>query len=235
MSSDAGRFAVYFAPDPESTLGRFGRHWLGYDAATGVKLPQPVLARFVPERLAAITEDARHYGFHATLKPPFFLADGCTPAALERAAVDFAARRVPFLASPPTLASISEFWALTFAQRCPAMERLAADCVEHFDPFRAAPSENELAKRRRAGLSPAQDALLVRWGYPYVMEEFRFHLTLSARLDPSEGEVLRRELTPLVAPLCHDSLAVDAICLFHQPAPQSPFRELRRFRFGGSG
>lgn len=32
-----------------------------------------------------------------------------------------------------------------------------------------------LARRRERPLSPQQEIYLARWGYPYVLEEFRFH------------------------------------------------------------
>src|SRR5229473_956510 len=82
----------------------------------------------------------------------------------------------------------------------------------------AGSSARELAKRRRAGLTAAQEALLARWGYPYVMDAFRFHLTLTSRLDAAEGAALKEGLAPIVAPLCRAPLVIDAISLFHEPA-----------------
>ena len=37
----------------------------------------------------------------------------------------------------------------------------------------------------KSGLTDRQEALLTQWGYPYVMEEFRFHITLTGALDPA--------------------------------------------------
>ena len=224
-----GRFALYFAPRSGTALDRFGAHWLGYDAQSGELLPQPTAPGFAPSRIAEITAEARQYGFHATLKPPFRLAEGHDSAALQKEIAALAARHAAFTAPPLKLASIAGFWALVLSAPCPAMGALAAACVAELDPFRAPPEEVELVKRRRVGLTPAQDALLLRWGYPYVMAEFRFHMTLSARLGAEEGERLRRALAPLVAPICAEPLRVDALALFHQPNSAEPLRLVERY------
>lgn len=224
MSRADRRYAIYFAPTPSSALGRFGQEWLGDDAPSISDMPG--VSR---ERLAAITAEPRIYGFHATLKPPFALADGEGAADLDHALAAFAAVRQSFLAPRLHLTSLDGFWALTLAQPSAAVDRLAEDCVARFDRFRAPPSREELERRRRAGLTPSQEALLQRWGYPYVFEEFRFHMTLTARLTGAEAALLGERLAPIVEPLCRRSLRVDAVALFHQPAPGERFRQVRRY------
>jgi len=229
----SGRYAVYFAPEPGSVLARFGASWLGYDVATGEARVQPVVTGIDPEHRYAITAEPRRYGFHATLKPPFYLAEGTGAEALDDAVAALAGRIVAFEAPPLQLSRISGFLALTLSAPCAEMLRLADRCVEALDAFRAPPAEAELARRRRASLTPRQDALLGRWGYPYVMEEFRFHLTLTARLGAAEGETVSAALAPLVAPFCEVPLKIDAISLFHQPQDAAPFRLLRRYALTG--
>lgn len=231
--SGGERYAVYFAPEPGSPLARFGAAWLGYDVATGEAVEQPAPPGISAERLRHITAEPRRYGFHATLKPPFVLADGSAPDALAEAAEALAQGLPAFAAPPLQLSRLSGFLALTLSGRCPAMQHLADRCVSELDAFRAPPSAVELARRRRANLSPRHEALLVRWGYPYVMDEFRFHMTLTARLDAEESAVVERALVPLVAPLCATPLAVDALSLFHQPSADAPFCLLRRYRLEG--
>ena len=119
------------------------------------------------------------------------------------------------------------------SESCPAMDQLAAVCVSELDRFRTPPSTAELVRRRRAGLTPAQDVLLGRWGYPYVMQEFRFHMTLTARLDPEKSAAVGVQLAPLVEPLCQSALAVEAIGLFHQRGPDAPFRLVHRYPLAG--
>jgi putative phosphonate metabolism protein len=228
----SGRYAVYFAPEPGSNLARFGATWLGYDVAIGRAVAQPSVTEIDPERLHAITAEPRRYGFHATLKPPFALADGTEAEALA-AAVALANGIVAFTAPRLHLTRISGFLALTLSERCASMHDLADRCVSELDRFRAPPSAAELERRRRANLTARQDALLARWGYPYVMEEFRFHMTLTARLDAEEGAIVRAALAPLVAPLCESPLAIDAISLFHQEGAEAPFRLLERYKLTG--
>ena len=234
MTADRGRYAIYFSPDRDSALGIFGRHWLGYDADSGEATEQSALATLSPQRLAEITAEPSRYGFHATLKPPFVLAAGRSIDELSVAMEALAAQCPPVLAPPLTLASISGFWSLVPSRPCRAIDLLAEDCVRRFDAFRAPPSDDELAKRRRAPLTATQEALLVHWGYPYVMDEFRFHMTLTARLAAPEASRLEAILSPLVAPLCGEALRIDATGLFHQPAPEEHFRLVRRYRLAGT-
>lgn len=229
MAAAAARYAIYFAPGPTSALARFGKHWLGRDPVSGAEEAQPTIAGVSVARLAEITADSRHYGFHATLKPPFALAEGCDGRALHQAIANFAATRPPLQAPPLRLAAIGGFLALLPSSACPALIDLAADCVREFDAFRAPADEAELAKRRQPGLTPRQDELLQQWGYPYVMEEFRFHMTLTTRLDAGERITLINALQPMLAGICRRPLRVDAIALFEQPTRTAPFRLVRRY------
>lgn len=229
MSEDRGRWAIYFAPESGSPLARFGAEWLGYDVATGTAVPQLVVATVDAERLREITAEPRRYGFHATLKPPFELAEGRTPEELDDALAALARGQARFGAPTLRLSSIFGFWALTLSAPCPPIFELADCCVRELDRFRAPPSAEELARRRRANLTPRQDELLTRWGYPYVMDEFRFHMTLTARLDAADGAGVARVLEPLVAPLRREPLEIDALSLFHQERGDAPFRLVRRY------
>jgi putative phosphonate metabolism protein len=233
MAAEQGRYAIYYAPAPESALGRLGRAWLGYDSETGTPVAQPPVAAIEARRLAEITAEPRRYGFHATLKPPFSLAPGRTAIGLATALAAFAAEQPAVVVPPLALATIGDFWALVPSQPCPPLADLAAACVRRFDPFRAPPSEEELARRRHAGLNPTQEALLARWGYPYVMEAFRFHLTLTGRLAGDEASTIGTILADRVAPLCRAALPVDALALFHQPRRDENFRLVRRYRLAG--
>ncbi len=227
----SARYAVYFAPPPGSALAEFGAVWLGRDCADGTARAQPAVDGLSPTRLAEITTSPRHYGFHGTLKPPFALADGCCEADLLAAVAAFAAARAGFDAPPLRVAALSGFTALVLSAPCPAMRDLAADCVRDLDRFRAPAGAAELARRRAAGLSPRQDALLRAWGYPYVMDEFRFHMTLTERLPAADRAVVMAALAPLAAPVTEAPLQVDGIAVFHQPDRESPFNLLRRFPF----
>jgi len=232
VSSDpAPRYAVYYAPPEGSPLDRFGRAWLGRDAATGADVEPPTLPGLDRARWREITAEPRRYGFHGTLKPPFALADGRQADDLLAAVAGFAAGRAGFVLPPLRLARLSGFLALIPSMPSEPLAALAADCVRTFDAFRAPPGEAELARRRRAGLDPRQEANLLRWGYPYVMEDFRFHLTLTCRLGPDEADRVERGLERLVAPLLKAPFVVDAITVFEEAAPGEPFLRIARLPF----
>lgn len=227
------RYAIYFAPAVESDLARFADRWLGRDAETGKALPQPTLDGLGVDRVWALTEAPRHYGFHGTLKPPFHLAQGCDVDDLSRAMAGFAARQAPFEIAALHLREIGDFLALVPADPPPALSSLADACVTEFDAYRAPPDATELAKRHAAGLTPRQAELLARWGYPYVLDEFRFHLTLTGPIaDPAERTRVAGLLQPLVAPLLMQRVPVRELSLFHQPDRATPFRLIQRVPFG---
>jgi putative phosphonate metabolism protein len=227
------RHAIYFAPLEGSELARFGDRWLGRDAATDQALLQPALDGLEPSRLDALTEAPRHYGFHGTLTPPFQLAKRCDVGDLTRALTGFAMRQTPFEIAALHLKEIGDFLALVPADPAPALSSLADACVTEFDAYRAPPDAAEVAKRHAAGLTPRQAELLARWGYPYVLDEFRFHLTLTGPVsDCAERHRVAGLLQPLVAPLLDQPVPVRELCLFHQPDRATPFRLIQRFPFG---
>jgi len=228
------RYAIYFAPPEESELWRFGIRWLGRDPVSGEPLPQPEGPGLTVDQLAAVTESPRNYGFHATMKPPFHLADGTDALQLRAAVAAFAAAQAAFDAPPVAIKRIGRFQAFALTAPCEAMQRLAADCVRAFDDFRAPQSEADLAKRREAGLSDRQEHYLQQWGYPYVMEEFRFHMTmLGSTRDEAVHEAVAAYLAPRTVRFAEEPLPVDAICLYRQETRKAPFLLEERFPFGG--
>ncbi|MDB5411787.1 MAG: hypothetical protein JWR10_122 [Rubritepida sp.] len=219
------RVAVYWAPDLGDPLHDAGSRWLGRDAETGVELPQPIL----PD-LAAITADPRSYGLHATLKPPFRLAAGYAEFLAE--VVRWAASIVPFDLPPLAVQDLKGFLALRESTPCPALHALADNAVAALDAHRAQPSQDELARRRKSGLSSAQEELLLRWGYPYVMVEWRFHVTLTRRLSPEEAAVIRPAAEAHFASIAGVPRKVGAVCVFTQAAPGKPFLIAERIPLG---
>ncbi len=228
------RFAIYFSPDGGSPLARVGAAWLGRDCATGEEPRHPAVPGFPPARIAEITAPARHYGFHATLKPPFALAEGRTADELDRLLDDFARRRAPVGGLTLAVRVLDGFLALMPTRESAELQGLAADCVRVFDSFRASASDEELRQRRSAGLSALEESLLQCWGYPYVMEGFRFHMTLTGRLPPEERERLAPVLSRMFDPVIGPSFAIDAVGLFRQESRDRPFRLVRRYPLSGS-
>jgi len=221
------RYALYAAPPSGSALAAFGAAWLGYDAETGQTLAPPVIDGLTPDRWDLLTKRARHYGFHGTFKAPFELANGKSAKEMIDALADFAAARHAF-DLPLTLARIGGFLALVPATEIAAVNDLANVCVDAFDGFRRPETPDQVAKRR-AGLSARQSAHLDRWGYPYVFEDYRYHMTLTDPLPGEESERLQGALAELLKPLLAQPMRLDAICLFTQSDRAAPFRLTRRF------
>jgi putative phosphonate metabolism protein len=223
------RYALYVVPARGSVLGDFGGRWLGRDADEDTALEQPRLGDVAPASVAEITAEARRYGFHATLKPPFRLAEERNEAELVAALEAFARTQSAVGGIPLHLAAISGFLALVPDGRPPALHDLADACVRELDLFRRPVEEAEIARRRRAGLSELEEEMLRRWGYPYVFESFRFHMTLTRRLAPEERARLEPMLRALVAPAVVAPLAIVDLALMIEPTPGANFRVLRRF------
>ncbi len=204
MSDAWQRYAIYYLP-PAGVLAEFGARWLGWDVAGGMACAQ------TPED-AALTQRARKYGFHATLKAPFRLAEGHSPEALHEAVANLAAGQRPARADGLRLDRIGRFMALEIAGDSAEIDALAAACVTGLDHMRAPLRPADLERRRAARLTPAQDALLLDWGYPYVLAEFRFHMTLTGPVPPAQADAVRdrlaRELPPLPRPFVIEQIAL---------------------------
>jgi len=222
--SDFPRYAIYYAPSPISALDRFGTQLLGYDAHEGEDLPFPIAVIHAVPDWRDITSDPRKYGFHATLKAPFALAPGMSETELLNACGDFAAtpRSIPLIR--PIVDSISGFIAVIPVEPSPELMGLAADCVTAFDSFRAPLTEEDRARRKPSQLTAAQREQLDRWGYPYVMEEFRFHMTLTGRLPTERREPIVAMLRSYFAALTLTTLAIDRIAVFRQDDAAARFR-----------
>lgn len=234
VSKAAPRYAIYFTPPRGSPLERFGAAALGYDAHTGDAVPRQSWIGLEDKRLDEITAEPRRYGFHATLKAPFRLGDGCTPGGLADAVRSLAASYgvIPIGRLKPVL--LGSFVALVPELPSRALDLLAAECVASFDCFRAPLDDAERERRRCAELTLRQSVLLERWGYPYVFEEFRFHMSLTGALPKDERETWLRQLSSAFKAITEPDIVVDALTLLRQE-PGAFFRVIERFPFLGSG
>jgi putative phosphonate metabolism protein len=226
------RYALYAVPPAPHPLWSVTAEWLGRDPETGADLTAQLPDWLAPTRWREITAEPRRYGFHGTLKPPFALTAGNSTADLAAGLQRFADETPRLGGVRLTVASLSGFLALVPCEPAPSLLALADRCVRHFDAFRAPPREAELARRRRAGLSPAQEAHLRRWGYPYVFDQFRYHMTLSGRLDTAERERVGNWLTDRLEASIAAPVPLD-LALFEQPSRDLPFRLVRRYPAGG--
>ncbi len=223
------RYAVYFAPRPGTFADR-AADWLGRDAVTGQALAQPLLPG-VPQP-EAITVDPRRYGFHATLRAPFHPAKGLTVHEIADATATLAARLAPVTCDGLRLENLHGFLALTPTGCEAALLDLAAAVVEATNPLRAPLTAAEVARRRPESLSPRQRALLDQWGYPFVMDEFRFHLTLTDRLPDDQARTVATALQAHFAPILPSPFVIEDLSLFGEDADGS-FHLLHRYALTG--
>ncbi|WMT79030.1 DUF1045 domain-containing protein [Bradyrhizobium sp. Ash2021] len=218
------RYAIYYAPAPGSVLDRFGADLLGYDAYRGDDLPFPGDVTLARPDWRDLTQDPRKYGFHATLKAPMALAPGRTEAELAAACESFAAtaRSIPMI--EPVVGSISGFIAVMLAKPSTELVQFVGDVTREFDSFRAPLTAGDRARRNPEKLTPRQCEYLDRWGYPYVMEEFRFHMTLTGRLDEARRVPVMAMLRDRFSAIGLKTLAIDRIALFRQDHADARFR-----------
>ena len=227
------RYAIYFAPEPGTLLDTFGRQWLGRDMSGTLADGQMNVPGVSAERLAQLTERPRRYGMHATLKPPFELTPGASLDALLAVAKVLAKGLAPIELPPLELDVIGNFIALTPEVSSAALEALASNCVRALEGFRlplTADQEEEFQSNR---LTVHQEQMLEHWGYPYVMEEFRFHITLTEPLlDEAERTAVLAALTRLAAPLLGQRIAVRELTIVCQQGRRQPMSLIARIPFG---
>jgi putative phosphonate metabolism protein len=219
------RFAIYFVPDPDTALYRFGAAVLGYDCYTGQPVEHPHDIGLTETEWAALSAEPCIYGFHATLKAPFRLRGEFGSDDLRVDLKTLAASIPTTPALEPAVGLIGGFIAIVPRTPSPAIDRLAADCVRAFDRFRRPMTADERGRRLDSGLSQHQTANLDRWGYPYVFEEFRFHMTLVGRIEADRRMAIHALLRDAFTRHCgSEPIRLDRLALARQDQPKAPFR-----------
>ena len=228
----AHRYALYLAPT--GPWREHGSRWLGRCADTGLALP-PRPGQNAEAR--NWTEAPRHYGLHATLKPPFRLNPGASPEQVDAAARQLAAGGTPFsleLECEPLRGFLAWRIAASDTQGRVRIQALAEAAVRDLDPLRAPPTPEETARRQPQSLSPAQQTMLARWGYPYVFDTYVFHITLTGKLQGEALSQAQAEIAAFADPLRGQPMAVPGVSVYVQPAPGADFVAARHYGFDGS-
>ncbi len=220
MTAEAARYAVYFVPRAGTRLAAFGERWLGAGDGFGIA------------GRVGLTQAPRRYGFHATLKAPFYLAEVASEADLVRVGAAFVAGWAAFDIGPLRVERLDEFVALTPVAVSTQLDDLAASCVRAFEPLRAPLSRADRARRLSAGLDAHEIAHLDKWGYPYVFERFQFHMSLTSAVDPQVAETVRGQLAQHYTAY-DQSVVVDAVAICRQPSRDAPFEVWQRLAFAG--
>jgi len=170
-----------------------------------------------------ITVDARRYGFHATLKAPLRLAPGRTPDEFDQAVAALAAKRRPVEIPALRLVTMDAFRVLVPTGGAHELRGLADAAVRALDPFRAQLTSADLARRRPERLTRSQHDHLLRWGYPYVFEEFRFHMTLTDPIPDVDGREIDAALRTHFEPVLGLDVPLGSIAVFEEPEPGAAF------------
>lgn len=216
------RFAIYYAPR-DGAFADAAAGWLGWDAREGRATQQPKL-----DGLADLTTEPRRYGFHGTIKPPFRLAEGTRAADLCDAAQALAASLPRVTMTGLAMVGLEGFLALVPQGDPTGLRAMAAAVVQGLDRFRAPLTAAEIARRRPESLTPRQRDLLDAYGYPYVLEQFQFHLTLSGRLDDAQAASLLPVAARHFDGLLPEPFAIEDLCLFGEDQ-DSRFHLLHRY------
>lgn len=228
------RYAFYISPDEDDPLSTAAARWLGANPFTGDTWDLEPAEDFSADELTALTADPRRYGFHGTLKAPFALAPGKTETHLLDAFDAFSDECTPFDIPEMTLGQLGPFFALVPATGCSELQEFADETVRRFSPFRAALSKADIARRKPETLGEVMRNNLLEWGYPYVFESFRFHMTLTGPVPVDRQPAMKALLEQRFAPFIGKPLGVTSLALFTEPARGAPFTVHSLLPLGGT-
>ena len=223
----AYRYAVYFVPSDDSGLYEFGARWLGRDSL-GQKRPPFDMQNLTLKDWEKVILGPRKYGFHATLNPPFRLKKHFSELQLFDAVEQFSSSHLHIAIGKLRLIILGSFLALCPVARGAAKD-LAAACVQEFDLFRAPLTDNEIRRRNPETLTQNQRNMLDRWGYPYVMNEFRFHMTLSSQMSDNRIAMVSDVLQKLLINITQNEVTITDLCVFVQDTPRADYQLAARF------
>jgi hypothetical protein len=237
LETEIHRHAAYYAPAQQSRLAQLGAQWLGRCAQSIRVVLQPDFPQCTAEALRGYTAAATRYGWHATMKAPFALNPGLEIDAIPAAFQAFSQSQTPLTLPPLTLRNMGDYLALVPQAPSSALQELAFDCVRALHPLAKPLSDAQIAQRRLTLLTPAQDAMLLQWGYPFVGDQFQWHMTLTGslrKLTQREVRGLQDAAQDWFSPVLNQPVEIDAICWFVEPVAGGDFYEARRFALGGA-
>jgi len=217
------RYALFYTPPADHDLTQIASRWLGRDAYSGALLPQPDHTPFSAERLAELTHAPRRYGFHATLKAPFELSEDSHENQLVSAMERFCQSQAAFNMPKLKVGRLGPFFALVPDSNARDLNRFAAECVRGFENLRAPMRDADYARRNPDKLEQQQRAYLQKWGYPYIFDAFRFHMTLTGPVPTEEADEMEQVLRSLFDPYLQAPLLCDHLTLFREVEKAGPF------------
>ncbi|WP_321342808.1 DUF1045 domain-containing protein [Breoghania sp.] len=222
------RTAIYFTPAPDHPLTLAAARWLGRNVYGDEAVGEPDHEGISPQDWRELTAAPRRYGFHATLKAPFSLDATRSVAGLDTAIQAWATETAPFELPALALRRIGSFFALVPGEPSETLQGFAGDVVKAFELFRAPLDEVEFARRTKADLTQRQVESVRKWGYPYVFDDFRFHMTLTGPVPQEKQALLQEVLGRQFAEFIGKPLTIDALALCVEPAAGADFTVFSR-------
>lgn len=187
---------------------------------TGLAVLQPVLPG-----LAEATAEPRRYGLHGTLKAPFVPRYGLQ--SFLQAATSFAAQCHSFALPALAVKEIEAVVALCPVTASPQLYQLAEACVKILDPHRTPESEDVQAKRRN-GKTARQIVHITQFGYPFIFEDFNFHMTLTGQM---KNNPYLKAACAYFSQALGQPRFIDNLAIFVEEEKGSPFRLYCRLPF----
>ena len=226
------RYAIYFSPAENEILTKAAAEWLGYNAWRNAIVEQIKIDGLSADTFWNLTESPRRYGFHATLKAPMRLVEGVSELDLHQAAQEFSRETASVTICGLHLKWIGAFLALVPTEDTSGLHHLAGSAVRHFARFRGPTNRGGLGRRQPNGLSGPQREYLHAWGYPYIFDEFRFHMTLTGTVPADQRQAVEAAAARHFSAWLAQPFPVDRIALFKQTNSEQPFHIVRAYPLG---
>ena len=230
MEKNYKRYAIYYVPSENSELDLFGKCWLGWDPYKGVETTKSDLSKLPSfKKFSSLVLTPKQYGFHGTIKAPFRLKNEYTYNDLENKVREISKQIHSFYFDQLIIKKLGNFIGLIPTNNL-KINAVSNKFVEELDYLRDELSESEIKKRKPHKLTSNQKQMLFKWGYPYVFDEFKFHLTLTSKLNVVEIDDVLRSLQNILKQVNLNKISFNNICIFGQKSDEK-FYFVQRFNF----
>lgn len=230
------RVAIYFLPKKNSSLENFGKNLLGRDINKKRKISLTRRQKYFINRrftyfdeLKDYCEKPAKYGFHATLKAPFRLKRNVKTKDFYDVISHIAAQHSRFKIKGLKIVYRKKFTFITSRKEIKSLINLENDLVKHLDTFRAELNKTEIKKRNPDSLTFKQNKYLKEWGYPFVLDQFKFHMTLMNQNNNKLSNKQKLELEKLIYKISNNLLEFNEISLLGENK-NGYFEEIKRFK-----
>ena len=230
------RVAIYFLPKKNSSLENFGKNLLGRDINKKKKISLTRRQKYFINRgftffdeLKDYCEQPAKYGFHATLKAPFRLKRNVKTKNFYDVISHIAAQHSRFKIKGLKIVYSKKFTFITSRKPNKLLINLENDLVKHLDTFRAELNKTEIKKRIPDSLTFKQNKYLKEWGYPFVFDQFKFHMTLMNQNNNKLSNKQKLELEKLIYKISNNVIEFNEISLLGENK-NGHFEEIKRFK-----